>query len=101
MPGCPHCGSAEVAWVRVAGIGRVFSYTVIHHASVPALQEHLPYNVVLVEFDDAPGVRLITNLVDSSHDSIEIGMQVELAWEEATPGVVLPRVRPRRTSSAP
>jgi hypothetical protein len=93
LPGCPHCGSTEVEWVRVGGRGRVFSYTVIHHPSLPALAEHVPYNVVLVEFDDAPGVRLISNLIDEGDAAIEVGMPVELVWDEPTPGVVLARFR--------
>lgn len=91
--GCPHCGSTEAEWARTAGRGGVFSYTIIHHPTVPALAEAVPYNVVVVEFDDAPGVRLISNLVGVPPDALRIGMQVEVAWDEAGAGVVLPRFR--------
>lgn len=90
-PGCPHCGAAEVEWAPVSGRGRVFSYTIIHHPTVPALAGAVPYDVVVVELDDAPGVRLISNLVDVPPDAVRIGMDVEVAWEEVGPAVVLPR----------
>jgi uncharacterized OB-fold protein len=93
MAGCPHCGSADTEWILAPGRGLVFSYTVIHHPSLPALQAHVPYVVILVELDDVPGVRLISNLIGGSEDAVEIGMRVELVWDEAASGVVLPRFR--------
>jgi len=92
--GCPHCAATDVAWVRVEDRGRVFTYTVVHHAAFPSLAARVPYNVVTVEFDDAPGVRLITNVLGVRPEDLRIGMAVEVAWDEPTPGVVLPRVRP-------
>jgi uncharacterized OB-fold protein len=92
--GCPHCGATATEWVAVAGRGRVFSYTIVHHAALPSLAADVPYNVVTVEFDDAPGVRLVTNVLDVRPDELRIGMDVALAWDEPAPGVVLPRVRP-------
>ena len=35
LTGCRECGSTEVEWVAVAGRGRVFSYTVVHHPAIP------------------------------------------------------------------
>jgi uncharacterized OB-fold protein len=92
-PGCPHCGATKTEWVAVAGRGRVFSFTIVHHAALPALAADVPYNVATVEFDDAPGVRLVTNVLDAKPDELRIGMDVGVAWDEPAPGVVLPRVR--------
>lgn len=94
LPGCPHCASTDRAWVRIAGRGRIFSYSIVHHASVPALAGSVPYNVIVVEFDDAPGARLISNLVGAANEAIRIGMEVEVVWDEIAPGVVLPQFRP-------
>ncbi len=77
----------------MAGRGRVFSYTVVHHPAIPDVQGEVPYPVVAVEFDDAPGVRLISNVLDIGIDEIEVEMELELAWDEPKPGVVLPRFR--------
>jgi hypothetical protein len=93
LPGCPHCGDTAIEWTRVAGRGRIFSYTIAHHAAVPPLATEVPYNVVVVEFDDAPGARLVTNVIDVTPASIRVGGAVEVVWDEPSPGVVLPRVR--------
>ena len=60
---CPHCQSAALTWRAVAGRGEVFSFTVVHHAFDEKSKGRLPYIVALVTFADAPGVRLITNIV--------------------------------------
>ena len=65
MTGCRHCGSTEVEWVVVSGRGRVFSHTTVVHPALPEIAGDVPYNVVVVEFDDAPGARLISNVLDT------------------------------------
>jgi hypothetical protein len=42
----------------------------------------VPFNVALVEFSDAPGVRLVTNVVDTTPDQLEVGLRVRLHWED-------------------
>ena len=93
LPGCPHCGSTGVEWTRSSGRGRVFSYTIVHHPAMPSLKGSVPYNVIVVELDDAPGARLVSNLLDTQPGEIEVGMRVELSWDEVSPDVVLPRFR--------
>jgi uncharacterized OB-fold protein len=93
-PGCPHCGATATEWVAVTGRGRIFSYTIVHHAALPALAPDIPYNVVTVELAGAPDVRLVSNVIDVRPEDLRIGMEVALAWDEPAPGVVLPRFRP-------
>ena len=95
--GCPSCGGTDVAWVAVGGRGTVFSYTVAHHAAVPALAAAVPYVVIVVEFADAPGVRLISNLLGGVHAEPRVGLPVELVWEDVGGDVILPRFRPAAT----
>ena len=92
-PGCPRCGSARSDWPLLSGRGKVFSYTIVHHAAVPPLAAEVPYNVVVIEFDDAPGARLISNLLDVAAADVAVGMRVQVVWDEVQPGVVLPRFR--------
>jgi uncharacterized OB-fold protein len=93
LTGCPHCGSTESGWVRVRGRGRVFSHTTVHHPAIPQVQGDVPYNVVVVEFDDAPGARVISNVLDAPQDAVRVGLELDLVWDEPQPGVVLPRFR--------
>ncbi|MEE8314409.1 MAG: OB-fold domain-containing protein [Myxococcota bacterium] len=93
MTGCRHCGSTEVEWVVVSGRGRVFSHTTVVHPALPEIAGDVPYNVVVVEFDDAPGARLISNVLDTPPEDVHVGMELDLVWDEPRPGVVLPRFR--------
>jgi uncharacterized protein len=92
-PRCHECRSAEFEWSPVAGNATVYSFTIVTHGVHALLMEKLPYNVVLVEFADAPGVRLISNVVDAGPEELEVGMQLQLAWEDLAPGKALPRFR--------
>ena len=53
---CPRCRSFAFTWTVVTGRGSVFSYAVVHRAFLPALDAHVPYTVIVVELDDAPGI---------------------------------------------
>ena len=98
MAGCRECGSTAHEWVAVSGRGRVFSHTTVVHPATPQIVEEVPYSVIVVEFEEAPGVRLISNVVDVPPDEVHVDMELELVWEEPEPGTVLPRFR--RASSA-
>ncbi|MCZ0988654.1 Zn-ribbon domain-containing OB-fold protein [Streptomyces diastatochromogenes] len=62
-PCCPHCQSFASEWRAVSGRGRVWSYVVPHPPLLPEYAEQAPYNVVVVELEDAPRIRLVGNLV--------------------------------------
>ncbi len=90
-PVCPHCRSAEADWKEVSGRGALYTYTVVHR-SVAADQE-LPFVIAVVELEDAEGVRLISNLVDTSPEELKIGMALEVVWEDMSPDLAIPRFR--------
>ena len=100
LPGCPHCGSAASEWPLLSGRGRLFSFTVVHHPALPSLQGDVPYNVVVVELDGAPGARLIGNVIDVEPAGLRIGLEVEIAWDEVRADLVLPRFRSAVRSEA-
>lgn len=76
-PLCP-CGDTAFEWRAVAPLGRVHTFTVVRHAFLPELADRLPLLVLLVDIDEAPGVRLVTNLLDPTVTGIEIGTAVRL-----------------------
>lgn len=94
-PTCPACRSFDHRWTEVAGSGVVYTYTIVHQAFVPSLAGFVPYVVAAVQLDDAPAVRLITNLVDVDPARVAVGLAVELVWDDVRPGLALPRFRPR------
>lgn len=92
-PLCHACSSFDAAWVDLPGTGEVYSFTVVRHAVVPAMREHLPYVITVVTLDGAPTARLITNIVAVAPEAIEIGMPVEVAWDDATDDATIPLFR--------
>ncbi len=86
---CRNCGSSEKDYVVASGTGFVYSYTVVHRGPTPAFAEEAPYVVALVELDE--GVRLMTNIVDCTPDSVRIGQRVRVQFEEVNEVVALPK----------
>lgn len=77
MKRCPHCSGENLTWSAVKGNGRIFTWTVVQHAFSEEFIDQLPYVVALIEFDDAPGVRLVSHIVDADKDRIAIDAPVE------------------------
>lgn len=78
-PFCPSCRSQAVDWVA-PGAGRIYSFTVLPVRGADAAappQFRIP---ALVEFADAPGVRLVSSLVDAPLDQVAIGAPVAVDW---------------------
>ena len=86
--GCPYCGSGRLEWVRVAPKGELFSWTVVHRSQTPGFENETPYAVVLVELDDAKGVRMIGNLVNCTPDQLKAGLAMEAAFTPSADGSV-------------
>jgi uncharacterized OB-fold protein len=81
---CRSCGSHDVAPRPSAGRGRVESAVVVHRAVHPSLADRVPYAVVLVSLDDAPGVNLVGNVRGAKPHDVAIGARVRVVFEEAT-----------------
>ncbi len=92
-PLCPHCHSFNTIWKKSSGQARVYTYTVIHHASHEAVTANLPYVVAVVIFDDIPNVRLVTNITEIDPKDVQIGMPLEVWWDAIEDGMHLPRFR--------
>jgi len=79
-PRCPQCLSDAVEPQPVSGRGTVYSYTINRQAWVPGLE--VPFVIAIVELEEQPGLRLMTNVVDGRPEDVEIGMPVEVAFVE-------------------
>jgi uncharacterized protein len=85
---CRRCRSRETAFVEVRGPGVVYSLTVNHQRWLPDLP--VPYAVVLVEFPDHPGVRVVGRLRGCAPEEASIGMSVEVGFEPGPGGFAIP-----------
>lgn len=92
-PACPVCGAAQLTYKDLGSniTGKVYSYIVPHRAFVSGFAEEAPYAVLLVDVDQAPGVKILANLVNSSWQSAKIGMSVRMVWEDRTSDVAIPQ----------
>lgn len=95
-PMCPFCQSIEQEWVAVSGRGTIYSFVVVHQPVRPDLQDKVPYYPVLVDLDDAPGVRLPSRLIEFHPDDVNdvpVGLAVEVAFRDVE-GWSVPFFRP-------
>lgn len=60
----------------VSGAGRIHSFIVTHRASVPG-QGPGPHVIVLVDLDDAPGIRLTGTLAGADPAKVAVGAPVQ------------------------
>lgn len=88
---CASCRN-EVVARSVSGDGHVVAVTVNHHRWTDWLE--LPYVVAIVTLDDAPGVRLTTNIVACEPEDVVIGLSVRVRFVERA-GLVVPAFAPR------
>jgi uncharacterized OB-fold protein len=89
---CPRCLGTNWDWTRSSGRGRVYSFVVYHRVYHPGFAKDVPYVVALVELDEGP--RFMSNIVDCSPAEVRCDMPVEVVFEAASEGVVLPKFRP-------
>jgi acetyl-CoA acetyltransferase/uncharacterized OB-fold protein len=95
---CAGCLTDLTEWVGVGGGGVVVGVTVNHQLFLPRFPP--PYVVAVVALDDAPGVRLTTNLVDVDPEHARIGMTVEVRFQEQD-GVWFPLFAPSGAADVP
>jgi uncharacterized OB-fold protein len=93
-PVCPRCGAFAAEWIRCAGQGEVYSFTVVHAPTLPAFAAQVPYAAGLVRL--AEGVLVVGQIRGCAPDAVRIGMPVTVEFDDVTPEISLPawRVRP-------
>ena len=91
---CPACYSWEYEWPRLSGCGTVYSFSVVHHVVAPAFKDDAPYVVALITLEGtADQVQLLSNVVDCPWEQVQVGMPVQVIFDDVTPEVTLPKFR--------
>ena len=93
-PVCRFCLGLDLAPAEVSGHATLYSYTVVNQAFHPYYVDKVPYLLATVELAEQPKLMFFTRLTDCSEESIEIGMEMEVVYEDAAPGLTLPLFRP-------
>ncbi len=86
---CHKCRSFDLSWQRVSGRGRIYSWERVWHPAHSALKGACPYLVVVVELEDAAGVRLVGNLLGDPLQEVPFGAEVEAVFEDREEGYTL------------
>ena len=89
---------AKSGFVFAEGANTVWSFVVPHPPLLPAYAEFAPYNVIVVELDEDPKIRMVGNLVESADaplnsidpHTVEIGESVQVVFTQVE-DMVLPR----------
>lgn len=89
-PFCPNCRSTAIDWVELSGAAIVYSFAVVH--GFPGMPE-LTLVPAVLELPDAPGARLVSNIVGVRPADVTIGMTVQVDFVPITEGWMLPIFR--------
>jgi uncharacterized protein len=89
-PVCQHCASDRLGWERSAGVGVVYSWTVIWRPQTPAFR--VPYAAVIVDVEE--GFQMLANVIGCRPSEIAVGMRVAFEPHPIGDGFVLPYFRP-------
>ena len=98
-PLCRGCLSSNLAPHDTNGLGTVYTFTQTHYIYHPYWADKAPYVVALVELEEDPSVRIVSNIVECPIDQVHIGMPVEVVFEELADEVSIPQFRPRQSPS--
>jgi uncharacterized OB-fold protein len=93
VPGGP--GVCRRRSVQVSGRGTLFAFTILHQPFHPGFVDAVPMIIGLTELDDAPGVRILTNIVEADPAELRCGLPMEVVFEQRDE-FALPQFRPRR-----
>ncbi len=91
-PVCSECRSTESDWQEVSGRGEVYTFTRVHRPV--AGNQELPFVIAVIALKGSGGVRMMSNVVGVKPEDVEIGMAVEVIWEDMSEELAVPRFRP-------
>lgn len=83
---CPHCRSDQTIWKESAGLGQVFSASLLRRGTP------VPYCIAYVQLDE--GVALMTNVVGFGDATPPVGTRVRVRFVEADGGAKMPVFEP-------
>jgi enoyl-CoA hydratase/carnithine racemase/uncharacterized OB-fold protein len=89
---CPECWSSDLGWQEASGRGKIYTFTVVRDMVEAKFAADLPYVLAMVELDES--IRMMSRIVECDPATVEIGMEVEVVFEDITEQHALPLFRP-------
>jgi uncharacterized OB-fold protein len=93
-PVCRVCSAFELSPAVVSGRGTLYTYTVAMQSFHPYFDDKIPLILAVIELPEQEGLKLVANLVECTEADVEIGMPVEVMFQNVTPEFTLPQFRP-------
>ena len=81
----------KLEWREVSGLGEIYSFTEVHVPAGEAFKDDIPYIVVLIKLKE--GARIISNLVVSENERINIGAKVKVYFDKISPELTIPKFK--------
>jgi len=89
-PFCPNCQSKAINWVELSGAATVYSFAVVH--GFPGMPD-LTLVPAVLDLPDAPGARLVSNVIDVAPEEVQIGTRLQVDFAPISDGWLLPVFR--------
>ena len=89
---CDNCLNPTVIWKQASGKATLYSFVLMHQVYHPGFADEVPYNIVQVDLEE--GLRITSNVVGCSNESLQIGMPLEVTFDDVTDEVSLPKFTP-------
>jgi uncharacterized OB-fold protein len=89
---CTQCSGLTLQWVRASGRADLVTFTIVHRAVSQAYAGEVPYVVALVRLEEGP--TMMTNVVSCAAEKLQIGMSLEVVFDDWTDEVTVPKFRP-------
>ena len=86
---CTSCMSGKLEMVPASGRGTVRTFTVIRHPVSAAYASEVPYALALIELEEGP--TMMSALCNTDIDDVQIGMAVEVVFEQWTDEITIPK----------
>ena len=89
---CAECWAEEHEWIETSGKGTLYAFTTVLLGAPLEFTDDIPYTIAMVDLAEGP--RILTTIVDAKPEELEVGMEVEVVFDNLNEEFALPRFRP-------
>jgi uncharacterized protein len=77
-PFCPTCWGENVEWYQASGAATLYTWSVIYSNDQPIFRDRVPYVAAVVDLAEGP--RMMTNVVETPFEDLEVGMALTVQF---------------------
>jgi uncharacterized OB-fold protein len=85
---CVQHGDQAMTWVDSEGAGTLYTYTILHKAYTPAMNNKVPYVVGVIKLAEGPFFH--SNVLGCTPDEVKVGMSLRARMESHESGLTVP-----------